>query len=211
MLIIGIAGGSGSGKTTIAHSIQQKLGKDVVEIISQDSYYQDNTELSMEEREKINYDHPDSFENELLIHHLSQLKKGHAVHVPIYDFSQHTRSVNTIYTAPKPVVILEGILILADADLRSIMDAKIFVDTDPDVRILRRAIRDSSERGRTLESIDQQYLSTVKPMHEAFVEPSKKYANIIIPEGGKNLMAINLLTSWIEHYLSEESVLSVSR
>ncbi|RXT04822.1 uridine kinase [Ammoniphilus sp. CFH 90114] len=210
MLIIGIAGGSGSGKTTIAQAIQHRLGPDTVQIISQDSYYHDHTELSMEQRAKINYDHPDSFENELLIHHLNQLKKGQAVHIPVYDFSTHTRSHETVYVAPKSVIILEGILILADPELRDVMDAKIFVDTDPDVRILRRAIRDTTERGRTLESIDRQYLSTVKPMHEAFVEPSKKYANVIVPEGGKNEVAISLLTSWVERYLVQ-SLTSTTR
>ncbi|MEW9670681.1 uridine kinase [Ammoniphilus sp. 3BR4] len=203
MLIIGIAGGSGSGKTTIAQAIQHRLGSERVQLISQDSYYRDHAELTMEQREKINYDHPDSFENELLVQHLNELKKGQAVHIPVYDFSLHTRSEATVHVTPKPVIILEGILILADSELRDLMDAKIFVDTDPDVRILRRAIRDTAERGRTLESIDRQYLSTVKPMHEAYVEPSKKYANVIIPEGGKNEVAIHLLTTWVERYLTE--------
>lgn len=203
MLIIGIAGGSGSGKTTIAQAIQHRLGPERVQLISQDSYYRNHAELTMEQREKINYDHPDSFENELLIHHLNQLKRGQAVNIPVYDFSLHTRSQATVHVTPKPVIILEGILILADPKLRSLMDAKIFVDTDPDVRILRRAIRDTAERGRTLESIDRQYLTTVKPMHEAYVEPSKKFANVIIPEGGKNEVAITLLTTWVQSYLTE--------
>lgn len=205
MIIIGIAGGSGSGKTTIAQSIQNKLGRENIEIISQDSYYRNHSSLPMEERETINYDHPDSFENDLLLKHLTQLKNRDDVHIPVYDFSSHSRSSNTVFVTAKPVVILEGILILADPKLRSIFDVKVFVDTDPDVRILRRAIRDTTERGRTLESIDRQYLSTVKPMHEAYVEPSKKFANIIIPEGGKNEVAINLLVSWIEKYIKAET------
>lgn len=205
MIIIGIAGGSGSGKTTIAQSIQLKLGSTHVEIISQDSYYKDHSSLPMEERVSINYDHPDSFENDLLLQHLTQLKSGQDVQIPVYDFSAHIRSSDTIFVTPKPVIILEGILILADPDLRSIFDVKVFVDTDPDVRILRRAIRDTTERGRTLESIDRQYLTTVKPMHEAYVEPSKKFANIIVPEGGKNEVAIDLLVSWIEKHVKTEN------
>lgn len=205
MLLIGIAGGSGSGKTTIANAIYERLGTHNVEIISQDSYYNDHTHLTMEEREQINYDHPESFENHLLIQHLKQLKEGHSVNIPVYDFTIHTRSKNTVMVRPKPVIILEGILIFADPKLRSIMDIKVFVDTDPDVRILRRAIRDTTKRGRTLESINRQYLATVKPMYEAYVEPSKKFANIIVPEGGKNEVAINLLVSWIEKYVEEHT------
>jgi uridine kinase len=204
MLIVGIAGGSGSGKTTIAQALVDRLGEENVALISQDSYYRNNLDMPLEEREKINYDHPTAFENELLFLHLKQLKQGLSVEVPVYNFATHSRSADIVLIGAKPIVIVEGILILADAELRDIMDIKVFVHTDPDVRVLRRAIRDTTERGRSLESVDQQYLTTVKPMHETYVEPSKKHANIIIPEGGKNEVAINILTTWMERYLEND-------
>jgi uridine kinase len=202
MLVIGIAGGSGSGKTTIAHAIKTRFGLEHVILIPQDSYYLDRSDLTLEEREKINYDHPDSFENELLYSHLSDLKRGIAVEMPTYDFTIHARSPKKTLLSPKPVVIVEGILILADPKLRSIMDMKVFVDTDPDERVLRRALRDTTMRGRTLESVERQYLATVKPMHETFIEPSKKFADIIIPEGGHNETAVDLLVTWIAQHLT---------
>lgn len=202
MLIIGIAGGSGSGKTTVAHAVANNLGDENVALISQDSYYADLSHLSPEQRQNINYDHPDSVDNRLLLQHLQQLRMGQAIEVPIYDFSIHSRTTKTIHVPAKPVVVIEGILILSDSELRNTMDIKVFVDTDPDVRILRRVMRDINERGRSLESVHEQYLTTVKPMHEAFVEPSKRYADLIIPEGGQNEIAIDLLTSLIERYIS---------
>lgn len=208
MLVIGIAGGSGSGKTTIAHAIKTRFGLEHVILIPQDSYYLDRSDLTIEEREKINYDHPDSFENELLYSHLSDLKRGQAVEMPTYDFTIHARSPKKIPLSPKPVVIVEGILILADPKLRSIMDMKVFVDTDPDERVLRRALRDTTMRGRTLESVERQYLATVKPMHETFIEPSKKFADIIIPEGGHNETAVDLLVTWIGQHLTSTAAIA---
>ncbi|GAX89794.1 uridine kinase [Effusibacillus lacus] len=202
MLVIGIAGGSGSGKTTVAQAIVSKLGDENVALISQDSYYKNFTHLPFEERKDINYDHPDSVDNQLLLNHLDQLRRGQAIEVPIYDFSQHARTCKTTHVPVKPVVVIEGILILSDRALREQMDIKVFVDTDPDVRILRRVMRDINERGRSLESVYDQYLTTVKPMHEAFVEPSKRYSDLIIPEGGHNEIAIDLLTSLLERYMS---------
>jgi uridine kinase len=202
MLIMGIAGGSGSGKTTIAEAIQDRIGPEHVILIPQDSYYLDRSDLTLEEREKINYDHPDSFENELLYSHLTSLKNDIAVEMPNYDFTVHARSPKKTMLLPKPVILVEGILILADPMLRSLMDMKVFVDTDPDVRVLRRALRDTTMRGRTLESVDRQYLTTVKPMHEAFIEPSKKFADIIIPEGGHNETAVDLLIAWTMRHLT---------
>jgi uridine kinase len=200
-MIIGIAGGTGSGKTTVARALQQELGKENVVLIAQDSYYTNLSELPLAERAKRNFDHPDAFENDLLLRHLQELKKGCSVAVPVYDFTQHTRSATTIEITPRPVIIVEGILIFADPELREAFDIKVFVDTDPDVRVLRRILRDLTERGRSLESVRKQYLETVKPMHEAFVEPSKRYADIIIPEGGHNTVAISLLISRIEREL----------
>jgi uridine kinase len=205
MLIIGIAGGTGSGKTTVALELVKRLGEESVALISQDSYYKDNANLTMEQREQLNYDHPDAFDNELLLSHLQQLRNGHTIQVPIYDFTIHSRKSATIPLTAKPVIVLEGIHVLADSNLREALDIKVFVDTDPDVRVLRRIMRDIQERGRSLESVYDQYLKTVKPMHDAFIEPSKRYADIIIPEGGKNVIAIHALTSMIDRYLTEAS------
>ncbi|WP_166238240.1 uridine kinase [Paenibacillus turpanensis] len=205
MLVIGIAGGTGSGKTTVAHTIVNRLGTSNVSFITQDSYYRDNAGLSMEEREKINYDHPDSFDNLLLAEHLRMLRDKRTVQVPVYDFSQHTRTKETVTVESKPVIIIEGILIFADPQLRELMDIKVFVDTDADVRVLRRIVRDIRERGRTLDSVFQQYVTTVKPMHDAFIEPSKRFADLIIPEGGQNEIGISLLTARIERYIAEPS------
>ncbi|MBW5445132.1 uridine kinase [Cohnella sp. CFH 77786] len=203
MLIIGIAGGTGSGKTTVARSVIDRLGSDKVTFISQDNYYKDNTHLSMEEREKINYDHPLAFDMELLVQHLHLLKARRSVQAPLYDFTIHTRSATeTVALEPNNIVILEGLHVLFDEKLREVLDIKVFVDTDPDVRILRRVVRDIEERGRSIQSIHDQYLNTVKPMHEAFIEPSKKYADLIIPEGGYNQVGIELLSILTEKYLT---------
>ncbi|MFB5677409.1 uridine kinase [Paenibacillus terreus] len=203
MLIIGIAGGTGSGKTTVARSVIERLGTGKVTFISQDNYYKDHSYLSMAEREQINYDHPFAFDNELLIEHLKLLKEGQAAQAPVYDFSVHARSTTeTLELKPNNIAIIEGLHVLSDEHLRGMLDIKVFVDTDPDVRILRRVVRDIQERGRTIESIHNQYLNTVKPMHEAFIEPSKKYADLIIPEGGENEVGIQLLSVLTEKYLS---------
>lgn len=203
MLVIGIAGGSGSGKTTVAQAVLNKLGPANAGLISQDSYYKDAAHLPWEERIKINYDHPDSFDNELLLAHLEQLKNGQAIQMPTYDFSRHTRAERTVQLTAAPVLVLEGILVLADPLLRDQMDIKIFVDTEADVRVLRRVTRDIQERGRSIESVYEQYLKTVKPMHDAFIEPSKRYADLIVPEGGHNEIAINMLISTLEKYLDK--------
>ncbi|CAM3004325.1 uridine kinase [Paenibacillus sediminis] len=203
MLIIGIAGGTGSGKSTVARSVIDRLGTDKVTFISQDNYYKDHSHLSMDERASINYDHPFAFDNELLIKHLMLLKEGQSVNAPVYDFTVHARSTTeTVELKPNNIVILEGLHVLSDEKLREQLDIKVFVDTDPDVRILRRVLRDIEERGRTIQSIHQQYLATVKPMHEAFIEPSKKYADLIIPEGGHNEVGIQLLAILTEKYLT---------
>jgi uridine kinase len=203
MLFIGIAGGTGSGKTTVAQELVRRLGEDRVALISQDSYYKDNTHLTFEQRSQLNYDHPDAFDQKLLLNHLRDLRDGQSIEVPIYDFSTHSRIARTVTLPSKPVIVLEGIHVLADADIRNVLDIKVFVDTDPDVRVLRRIVRDLNERGRSLDSVHQQYLHTVKPMHDAFVEPSKRYADMIIPEGGENEIAIHALTSMVERYLFE--------
>ncbi|AOZ92637.1 uridine kinase [Paenibacillus crassostreae] len=203
MLIIGIAGGTGSGKTTVARSVIDRLGSDKVTFISQDNYYKDHSHLTMSERESINYDHPLAFDNDLLIEHLHCLKKGNAAHAPVYDFTVHARSTTeTVELKPNHIAILEGLHILSDENLRNQLDIKVFVDTDPDVRILRRVVRDIEERGRSIRSIHNQYLNTVKPMHEAFIEPSKKYADLIIPQGGHNEVGIQMLSILTEKYLT---------
>lgn len=199
--MIGIAGGTGSGKTTFALALQAAAGEDSV-IISQDSYYVANTHLSFEERLKINYDHPDAFEDQLLIEHLQKLRRGEPIEVPIYDFTAYVRTDRTIPVRPRRIVLVEGILVLANPELRSLFDLKVFVDTDPDVRLLRRLTRDVKERGRSLESVHHQYLSTVKPMHEAFVEPSKKYADLIVPQGGRNQVALETVAA-LRQYLDQ--------
>lgn len=199
ILVVGIAGGTASGKTTLTRQLASRLGKDVT-VIEHDSYYRAYHELSFEERTKLNYDHPDIYETELLVEHLAALRRGETVEVPVYDYSIYDRSDKTVTVAPAPVVVVEGILILADAALREQMDIKIFVDAEADVRILRRALRDGRERGRSLESVAAQYLATVKPMHEAFVEPSKRYADIIVPSGGAGNpdMALDMLVGLID-------------
>ncbi|RLC53337.1 MAG: uridine kinase [Candidatus Cloacimonadota bacterium] len=195
-VVIGISGGTGSGKSTITDAIQKKV-KSNITLIPQDNYYKNFVELSPQERAKINFDHPASFDNELLIEHITLLKKRIPIEMPIYDFKKHARTKTTITKLPSKIIILEGILIFENAKLRDLMDIKIFVDTDADLRILRRINRDMVERGRTLESIIKQYQSTVRPMHIEFVEPSKKYAHVIIPEGGKNTIGIDMIVAKI--------------
>lgn len=203
MLIIGIAGGTGSGKTTVARSVIEQLGSDKVTFISQDNYYKDQAHLTMDQRVLTNYDHPFAFDNELLIEHLLLLQKEQTAAAPIYDFANHTRSTTeTLLLKPNRIAIVEGLFVLYDENLRNMLNIKVFVDTDSDVRLLRRVLRDMEERGRSIHSIHQQYLATVKPMHEAFIEPSKKYADLIIPEGGHNEVGIQLLSILTEKYLS---------
>ncbi|UHA74675.1 uridine kinase [Paenibacillus sp. 481] len=205
MLIIGIAGGTGSGKTTVARSVIDRQGSEKVTFISQDNYYKDHSQLTMAERETINYDHPFAFDNGLLIENLKSLKAGETVYAPVYDFTVHARSTtDTVELKPNNIVIIEGLHVLSDENLRQMLDIKVFVDTDPDVRILRRVLRDIEERGRTIQSIHNQYLNSVKPMHEAFIEPSKKYADLIIPEGGHNEVGIQLLSILTEKYLTSD-------
>ena len=203
VLVIGIAGGSGSGKTTLSKRVVDALDFDVT-TITHDNYYRAHHDMAYEERTLLNYDHPDSYETELLAEHLSLLRAGKPVECPVYDFSIHDRTSDTVLVKPSPVIIVEGILILSEPTLRSLMDIKVFVDAAADIRILRRLQRDVRERGRTIENVISQYLTTVKPMHDAFVEPSKRYADIIVPtdgEGSAN-MAIDLLVSRIRTHLS---------
>ena len=200
ILTIGIAGGTGSGKTTITKRIMERFGEDV-SVIYHDNYYKAHDDMTYEERSLLNYDHPDAFETERMIRDLQALKRGESVHCPVYDYTVHNRSKETILIKPAKVIIVEGILILADRHLCNEMDIRVFVDTDADVRILRRIIRDVNKRERTLQSVVDQYLTTVKPMHEAFVEPSKKNAHIIIPEGGQNQVALDMVMERIKAHL----------
>ena len=199
-MVIGIAGGTGSGKTTITGQISERLGNEVT-VITHDNYYRAHHEMTYEERTLLNYDHPDAYETELLVEHLAALRRGEAVEVPVYDFTTYDRTDRTTTVRPSRVIIVEGIVIFAHPELRDLMDVKVYVDADADVRILRRILRDVQERGRSLESVINQYLTTVKPMHEAFVEPSKRYADIIIPTGGQNLVALDMLVNRIQAHL----------
>ena len=201
--IIGIAGGTGSGKTTLTRRLKERFGEDV-SVVSPDNYYKRHDELPYEERCRLNYDHPDAFDTDLMVEQIEALRRGETIACPVYDFTVHNRSDDTLLIAPTSVIILEGILLFADARLRELMDVRIFVDTDADVRILRRVVRDVNKRGRTLESVVQQYLTTVKPMHEQFVEPSKRFAHIIVPEGGKNLVALDMIVQRVAHHLRQE-------
>ena len=202
ILVIGIAGGTGSGKTTLMNNLIKEFSEDVT-ILSHDNYYKRHDELTYDQRCLLNYDEPAALETDLMAAHLEQLRSGNAIDCPVYDFTQHNRSNDTIHLVPKKVIIVEGILNFENKQLRDLMDIRIFVDTDNDVRLCRRILRDVRERGRTLESVVTQYLDTVKPMHEMYVEPSKKYANIIVPEGGKNLVALDMITGRIRRHLEE--------
>ena len=202
ILVIGIAGGTGSGKSTLVKNLVAALG-DAVTVLSHDNYYRRLDHLSMDERKKINYDEPAALETELMVAHLQALRSGFAIECPVYDFSQHNRGNQTTHIVPKRVIIVEGILIFANEDLRNLMDIRIFVDTDADTRVCRRIKRDVQERGRTVESVIDQYLGTVKPMHEKYVEPSKRYAHIVVPEGGENKVALDIITGHILQHAEE--------
>lgn len=202
-VIIGIAGGSGSGKTTVALRVREACPGKTIRIIHHDSYYNDNAHLPLAERARINYDHPNAFETELLIRHIRELQAGHPVDVPQYDYSTHSRKAETTPVTPPDILFVEGILVLESEGLRDLMDIRLYVDVDADERVLRRIRRDTAERGRTVESVIQQYLTVVRPMHLQFVAPSKRYAHIIIPEGGHNKVAIDLIATKIHDIIRE--------
>lgn len=201
MLVVGIAGGTGSGKTTVVNRIVNLLPKGEVVVIPQDSYYYDNSHLPLEERQEINFDHPESIEFDLLVEHMKKLKAGAAIEQPIYSYLTCTRAKETIPIEPRHVVIIEGILVLTNPELRDLMDVKVFVDADPDDRLSRVILRDIVERGRSVNKVLERYEKTVKPMYLQFIEPTKRYADIIVPQGGNNLVAINILASLIEKTL----------
>jgi uridine kinase len=201
-IVIGLAGGTGSGKTTVAHAILDKVGADRIAVIPHDAYYRNLVDMPYGLRDARNFDHPDSLDTDLMITHIKQLRAGQAIDLPIYDFTIDARSAHTVRIEPQPVILVEGILIFVEAALRELFNMKIFVDTDADLRVLRRLQRDVAERGRTVESVIQQYLLTVRPMHLDFVEPSKRYADIIIPEGGHNTVAIEMVAARIEALLN---------
>ena len=202
ILVIGIAGGSGSGKTTLMKNLVQRFSG-YITVVSHDNYYKRHDELTYEQRCLINYDEPAAFENALMSAHLDSLRQGQSVSCPVYDYTVHNRSDKTVTIEPCPVIIVEGILIFADEALRDLMDIRIFVDTDADIRLCRRVKRDVNKRGRTLESVLQQYQQTVKPMHEKYVEPSKKFADLVVPEGGKNMVALDMIVDRIQRHLDE--------
>jgi len=206
-VVIGIAGGSGSGKTSVTRSIYDRFKGHSILMIEQDSYYRDQAHLPFEERLKTNYDHPFAFDNDLLIEHLKRLLEYQAIEKPVYDYALHTRSNEIIMVEPKDVIILEGILVLEDERLRNLMDIKLYVDTDADIRIIRRLFRDIKERGRSMDSVIDQYVNVVRPMHNQFIEPTKRYADIIIPEGGHNHVAIDLMVTKIQTILEQKSFL----
>lgn len=203
ILVIGIAGGTASGKTTLMRNLIQDFGQEVT-IVSHDNYYKRHDDMPYEDRCKLNYDEPSAFDTSLMVYHLDELRHGNSVECPVYDFSVHNRSSETLTLVPHKVIIVEGILIFENKELRDLMDIRIFVDADADVRLCRRIKRDVNKRGRSLESVLSQYQQTVKPMHEMYVEPSKKFAHIVVPEGGKNVVALSMIENYIRHYLDKE-------
>ncbi|HEY9075532.1 MAG TPA: uridine kinase [Anaerolineaceae bacterium] len=203
-IVIGIAGGTGSGKTTVANTVLQRVGPHRIAYVQHDAYYRDLSSLPPLQRAQVNFDHPNSLESDLMIHHVQQLKAWQAVDLPVYDFTTHSRTDRTIHVEPRGVILVEGILIFTEKALRDLFDVKIFVDTDPDLRFIRRLVRDIAERGRTMDSVVNQYLTTVRPMHLEFVEPSKRYADVIIPEGGLNMVALDMVIARIESLLQSE-------
>jgi len=201
--LIGIAGGTGSGKTTVANAIAKRVGEERIAILSHDSYYRDFVDLPKDILDRQNFDHPDSLESELLVRHIKALKQGMVVETPIYDFKVHRRAAETRRVEPRKVILVDGILIYAEPELRKLFDVKIYVDTDADIRFIRRLKRDIAERGRTVESVVKQYESTVRPMHMEFVEPSKRYADLIVPEGGENMVALDFLFARLRELLHD--------
>jgi uridine kinase len=201
--MIGIAGGSASGKTTVVKKLAEHFG-DQIHVLGHDNYYRAHDDMPYEERTKLNYDHPDAFETDYMVRHLLDLKAGKSIDHPTYDYVVHNRAEAKVHMEPRPVIIVEGILVLESEELRELMDLRVFVDTDAEERLTRRILRDTQERGRSVESVLHQYIETVKPMHEKYIEPSKKYADIIVPRGGKNQPALNLLTCYIEKLLQGE-------
>jgi uridine kinase len=210
-MVVGIAGGSGSGKTTLADLIIKSMGEDKIAYIPHDAYYRDQNHLPFEVRVKVNYDHPDSLETDLMIRQICQLLEGKAIEMPVYDFTTHSRKDDTVRVEPKPVILVEGILIFTEKARRELFDAKIYVDTDPDIRFIRRLTRDIEERGRTVPSVVDQYLRTVRPMHLEFVEASKRYADIIVPEGGLNVVALDMVIARLHALLNGELPIVVKR
>ena len=202
IIVIGVAGGTSSGKTTLVKALMNRFGENIT-VLSHDNYYKQHNELTYEERAKLNYDHPDAFDTDMMIEHLRLLKQGVAIDCPTYDFTVHNRAEGILHIEPEKVIVVEGILIFQDLELCREMDIKIFVDTDADVRLCRRIRRDVRKRGRTIESVIDQYLTTVKPMHEQFVEPSKKNADLIVPEGGKNLIALEMIVGRIQRHIEQ--------
>jgi uridine kinase len=202
-LIIGIAGGSGSGKSTVARNVAQALHAETVAFIDMDAYYRNHTHLSLAERRKVNWDHPDAFDWELLVNHLAHLAAGRPIEKPVYDFVSHLRSDRTVVVPPAAVVVIDGILLFTDQRVRDQCDVKVFVDADPDIRLIRRIKRDTNKRGRPLDEVIDQYLTTVQPMHLQFVEPSKRYADVIVPRGGHNAIAIEMIVAKIQRRLGE--------
>ena len=202
IIVIGVAGGTGSGKTTLVKALMNRFGENIT-VLSHDNYYKQHNELTYEERAKLNYDHPNAFDTDMMIEHLRLLKQGVAIDCPTYDFTVHNRAEGILHIEPEKVIVVEGILIFQDLELCREMDIKIFVDTDADVRLCRRIRRDVRKRGRTIESVIDQYLTTVKPMHEQFVEPSKKNADLIVPEGGKNLIALEMIVGRIQRHIEQ--------
>jgi uridine kinase len=200
---IGVAGGTGSGKTTVSHAIMERVGEDKVVYLPHDSYYLDLDQMPISAGEVVNFDHPDSLETSLMVEHVKQLQRGEVADIPTYDFSTHSRRLETLHVEARPIILLEGILIFAEPALRDLCDVRVFVDIDTDIRFIRRLKRDIVERGRSVESIIHQYLESVRPMHLEFVEPSKRYANVIIPEGGYNTVAIDLVTDHIQRVAAE--------
>ena len=206
-IFIGIAGGTGSGKTTLVDRLREQFGQDI-SVLTHDSYYAAHHDLSLEERQTLNYDHPASFDTDQMIQDLEDLRQGKTIHCPVYDYTIHDRTDETLTVQPTKVILVEGILIFENKALRDLLDIKIFVDTDADVRILRRILRDVKDRGRSLDSVVEQYLTTVKPMHEQFVEPSKRYADVIVPEGGENLVAIMMIIQRIAYHIEHGDIVS---
>ena len=205
-LVIAIAGGTGSGKTTVANVILERAGAHHIAYLAHDAYYKDLKDLPAAQRERINFDHPNSLDTDLLIQHVRELKANRPIALPVYDFKTHSRTQKTVPVEPQPIIIVEGILIFVEPRLRDLFDVKIYVDTDPDIRFIRRLQRDIAERGRTMESVIHQYLNTVRPMHQEFVEPSKRYSDVIIPEGGFNTVALDMVVARVEALLHGERV-----